>query len=236
MADPASPWTTDPTRTADAQRAAEMMLSSSLASSVTSSLHSSQTPSLPPSYGSVLAHHNSPPHTQDQGAGSIYPPQPHHNPAPPYMPQNYQHGMRMPPHLSHLHYNSVGGGYRSQQFPVIMTDDLVSGTQHNGRMSPVRRFFVLLCTFDILFTSLLWIIALLVTGRDLTRELHQQVMEYTIHSSMFDCVMASAGRFLVCLSFYGLLDLSHWWPITVTTAGTVAFLIAKVLEYQVGWL
>ena len=138
----------------------------------------------------------------------------------------------MPPHLAHMTHHSRMG-YRAQQFPVIMTDDLVSGTQHNGKMSPVRRFFILLCTFDILLTTLLWIIAILVTGRDLTRELHQQVMEYTIHSSMFDCVMAAGGRFLVCLSFYGLLDMSHWWPITVTTAGTLAFLIAKVFEYQV---
>ena len=58
---------------------------------------------------------------------------------------------------------------------MIMTDDLVSGTQHGGKMSPVRRFFLLLVTFDILFTCLLWIIAILVTGRDLNRELHQQV-------------------------------------------------------------
>jgi len=137
----------------------------------------------------------------------------------------------MPPNLAHMAHHSRMG-YRAQQFPVIMTDDLVSGTQHNGKMSPVRRFFILLCTFDILLTTLLWIIAILVTGRDLTRELHQQVMEYTIHSSMFDCVMAAGGRFLVCLSFYGLLDMSHWWPITVTTAGTLAFLIAKVFEYQ----
>ena len=56
-----------------------------------------------------------------------------------------------------------------------MTDDLVSGTQHGGKMSPVRRFFLLLLTFDILFTCLLWIISILVTGRDLDRELHQQV-------------------------------------------------------------
>jgi len=214
---------TDPVRSADAQRAAEMMLSSSLASSVNSSLHS-QTPSLPPYQNSYL-HNNQVPASHHQLPAGYPRHQPVH-PGPPYITH-----MRLPPHLSHLHY-STGGGYSSQQFPVIMTDDLVSGTQHDGKMSPVRRFFVLLCTFDILFTSLLWIIAILVTGRDLTMELHQQVLEYTIHSSMFDTVVAAAGRFLICLTFYGLLDLSHWWPITVTTASTVAFLVAKVFEYQ----
>jgi len=91
---------------------------------------------------------------------------------------------------------------------------------------------MLLVTFDILFTCLLWIISILVTGRDLTMELHAQVLEYTIHSSMFDCVVAAAGRFLICLLFYGILDVSHWWAITVTTTCTVVFLIAKVFQYQ----
>jgi len=113
-----------------------------------------------------------------------------------------------------------------------MTDDLVAGTRHNGRMSPVRRFFLLLCTFDLLFLCLLWIIAILVTGNDLSTELYAQVVQYTIHSSMFDCVVMSCTRFLFCMLFYGLLDISHWWTITATTAGTVAFLIAKVFEYQ----
>jgi len=34
----------------------------------------------------------------------------------------------------------------------------------------------------------------LFVGRDLTRELHDQVMEYTIHSSMFDCVLVATIR------------------------------------------
>ena len=75
-----------------------------------------------------------------------------------------------------------------------MTDELVSGTRHNGRMSPVRRFYLLLCTFDLLFTCLLWIISILVTGKDLYEELNSQVVHYKISSSMFDTVLASAGR------------------------------------------
>ena len=59
----------------------------------------------------------------------------------------------MPSYMSHLQYSSMGGGYNSQvcrfspdilehaspqNFPVVMTDDLVSGTQHDGKLSPVR--------------------------------------------------------------------------------------------------
>jgi len=217
----ADPSLDDPQRSSDAQRAAEMMLSCSLASSFNSSVQS-QTPSLP-SYAS-LAYQPYDNYTHDPVENSQY--RHYLNTQTVNQPRQIPH-MRPPVFIPHLQYS----GYH-QQIPLIMTDDLVSGTRHNGRMSPVRRFFMLLCTFDILFTSLLWIIAILVTGRDLIRELHQQVVEYTIHSSMFDCVMAAGARFLVCVSFYGLLDLSHWWPITVTTASTVAFLIAKVFEYQ----
>ena len=74
-------------------------------------------------------------------------------------------------------------------------------------------------------------------------------MNYSIKSSMFDCVVASTGRyapywhtdlyysgyfrFLFSLVFYGIFHISHWWPITCTTTATIAFLIAKVLRFQV---
>ena len=146
-----------------------MMLSSSLASSVDSSLNS-QTPSLP-SYGTYMQQ-------QQRLLYSLLP-----SPAP-QPPQQGGSG------YSSYSYNTGGGG----EMRVVMTDDLVSGTSTTGKLSPVRRFFVLLCTFDVLFICLLWIIAILVTGRDLVKELHQQVVEYTIHSSMFDCVVAAVFR------------------------------------------
>ncbi len=78
-------------------------------------------------------------------------------------------------------------------FPVLVSDDVVSGTKRDGWMSPVRRFFCLLLTFDVLFTGLLWVITVIVTGRDIRTALRQQVLEYTIHDSMFDCVVSHIG-------------------------------------------
>jgi hypothetical protein len=40
--------------------------------------------------------------------------------------------------------------------------------------SPVRRFFCLLVTFDVLFSGLLWVITVIVTGRDIQQALYQQ--------------------------------------------------------------
>ena len=59
----------------------------------------------------------------------------------------------------------------------------------NLSFSPVRRFFCLLATFDVLFSGLLWVITVIVTGRDIKLALYQQIVEYTIHSSMFDIVV-----------------------------------------------
>ena len=58
------------------------------------------------------------------------------------------------------------------------------------------------------------------------------MLEYTIHSSMFDCVVVAVFRFLLCLAAYTFLTVSHWAPIALTTSMTVAFLAAKVFQYQ----
>ena len=70
-------------------------------------------------------------------------------------------------------------------------------------------------TFDVLFTGLLWVITVIVTGRDLEKAMRQQVLEYRITSSMFDTVMAAALRFAACIVCYAVFGLRHWWPIAV---------------------
>lgn len=44
----------------------------------------------------------------------------------------------------------------------IISEDLLAGQRPDGRMSNVRRFFCLFVTFDFLFTSLMWIICVMV--------------------------------------------------------------------------
>ena len=45
----------------------------------------------------------------------------------------------------------------------VVTEDLIAGHRPEGRMSSVRRFFCLFVTFDILFTSLMWLICVMVS-------------------------------------------------------------------------
>lgn len=48
----------------------------------------------------------------------------------------------------------------------IVSEDLLAGQRINGRISNVRRFFCLFVTFDLLFTSLMWIICVMVSDYD----------------------------------------------------------------------
>jgi len=199
----------------EASRAAQIMLgtSSSMASSMDSSVHSqqSQTPSLP-SYGAVMDQHQQQQQFQQQKEQT-------------WEQAGYS---RYAFNVPAVQPTGIG----QSQMQIVMTEDLVSGTSHNGHMSPVRRFFILLCLFDLLFITLLWVIAILVSGRPLAEEMKHQVLEYTIHSSMFDCIFTGLFRFLVSFSFYCLLGASHWLPIATTTTVTVIFLVVKVFQYQ----
>ena len=142
-------------------------------------------------------------------------------------------------HFSHVAHPHVQHYQQHQPYfnnsisiPIVVSDDVVSGTKRDGWMSPVRRFFILLVTFDALFTALLWVITVIVTGRDVFKAMRQQVLEYTIHDSMFDVVVFAAARFLVSLLFYAALDVGHWLPVAFTTGSTSVFTVAKVFEYQ----
>ncbi|CAH2222120.1 jg27397, partial [Pararge aegeria aegeria] len=59
---------------------------------------------------------------------------------------------------------TIPPGYRNlshSQSVNLVTEDFVAGHRPQGRMSSVRRFFCLFVTFDILFTSLMWLICVM---------------------------------------------------------------------------
>ncbi|XP_071442814.1 steroidogenic acute regulatory protein-like isoform X2 [Hetaerina americana] len=60
----------------------------------------------------------------------------------------------------------------------------------------------------------------------------KQVVHFSIHSSLFDIVMAAAVRFTMLIMFYALLYINHWIIIAISTSGTCAFLITKVFVYH----
>ncbi|XP_020710138.2 steroidogenic acute regulatory protein-like isoform X2 [Athalia rosae] len=115
---------------------------------------------------------------------------------------------------------------------IVLSEDLIAGARHQGRMSNVRRFFCLFITFDLLFTCLMWLICIMLAGDNVETAFVKQVVHYNIKTSLFDIVMAAVCRFTVLLLFYALLYINHWIIIALSTAATCAFLIAKVFLFD----
>uniref|UniRef100_A0A182U756 MENTAL domain-containing protein n=1 Tax=Anopheles melas TaxID=34690 RepID=A0A182U756_9DIPT len=122
---------------------------------------------------------------------------------------------------------------RSQSHTVnLLSEDFIAGYMEQGRMSVVRRFFCLFVTFDVVFISLLWIICVVITGDNVIHALQTQVLHYTVYTSLFDVVIAALIRFIFLILFYGLLSISHWLVIALSTTSSCAFLISKVFLYD----
>ncbi|KAL4659292.1 stAR-related lipid transfer protein 3 [Arapaima gigas] len=95
-------------------------------------------------------------------------------------------------------------------------------------LTDVRRTFCLFVTFDLLFTSLLWIIELNIRD-SIWKDLEIEVLQYDISSSFFDIFLLAVFRFFFLQLCYGALHLRHWWAIAVTSLVTTSFLIGKVI-------
>ncbi|KAB7498102.1 Steroidogenic acute regulatory protein-like [Armadillidium nasatum] len=119
----------------------------------------------------------------------------------------------------------------SAQTDFLMAN-YTSGMQLHGRMSAVRRFFCLFVTFDFCFSTLFWIICILVDGSNILEALKEQILHYTIKSSVFDVVMCSFFRFALLILFYAIIHISHWWLVALVTTFNCIFLIAKALIYE----
>lgn len=100
------------------------------------------------------------------------------------------------------------------------------------KMSPVRRTFCLVALFDLAFIFLLWIIYSQLSGMSVKQIFVDQVLNYSIQSSMFDSVMLAAGRFVLLELGYALFKLKHWWVVALTTFISSGFLLAKVFVYD----
>ncbi|CAH4036818.1 unnamed protein product [Pieris brassicae] len=125
--------------------------------------------------------------------------------------------------------------YRSlaqSQSVNLLSEDLIAGHRPQGRMSSIRRFFCLFVTFDLLFTSLMWLICVVMRGETLIQIFTREIIHYDIKVSLFDIVLVAILRFLLLILFYAILYINNWSVIALTTSGTCAFLIAKVFVFD----
>lgn len=146
--------------------------------------------------------------------------------------QNYSRGGHPPQHPYPRIYADFTPTPQSRSMPML-SEDFISGFMEDGRMSVVRRFFCLFVTFDLFFISLLWLISIVVTGESVKKAFEEQVIHYSVYTSLFDIVMASICRFVVLILFYAVIYLDHWLVIALSTSGSCTFLIYKVFIFDV---
>lgn len=143
---------------------------------------------------------------------------------------NYPQLLQNVPGPAQHSYGSVNGHFPGDSEPSIM-----EGASIDGKLSVARRFFIMLTVFDVLFTFLEWLMCIIVSGNfhgEISTAFKNEVLNYSIESSLFDIVVLAVARLFLITFFYVFIKLSHWWVVAVTTAGTSAFVIAKVFLYQ----
>ncbi|CAG0916558.1 unnamed protein product [Notodromas monacha] len=115
---------------------------------------------------------------------------------------------------------------------IYETDELSNGISDGDCLSPVRRFFCLFVTFDVLLSALMWLLTIVITGVNLRAGAEQQIVQYTIYTSLFDLVCVAAARFVFLVFTFALMRFKHWWPVALTTTLSCGFLVSKVFFYS----
>lgn len=110
--------------------------------------------------------------------------------------------------------------------------DWLTGMEMHGRISPARRFFCLLVTFDVLLCTIFWLVCVVLSGKNVFVEIKDQVVSYSVQTSLFDVVAAAVVRFILLIMFYAVIRMDHWWMIAVTTALSCIGCLLKILYFK----
>ncbi|CAF1394559.1 unnamed protein product [Adineta steineri] len=103
----------------------------------------------------------------------------------------------------------------------------------NKRMFQVRRTFLLIVTFDVIFMGLLWIIYNQIKNITIDEAFINDVIKYSIKTSLFDVVGLSLLRFILLMIAYAILKWSHWIFVAFATLGSTGFIIAKTCVFTI---
>ncbi|KAK8760253.1 steroidogenic acute regulatory protein-like [Amblyomma americanum] len=125
-----------------------------------------------------------------------------------------------------VHYGSIN---LDDEIPA---EALKVGASVGKRISPVRRFFALLATFDVCFSSFLWILCAMLQYKSVKLVYEKEIVGYHISSSLFDMSILSALRFLVLVAAYIVFRMRHWLPVALMTTLSGAVVICKTFLYD----
>ncbi|XP_064471378.1 stAR-related lipid transfer protein 3-like isoform X2 [Ornithodoros turicata] len=106
------------------------------------------------------------------------------------------------------------------------------GASVGKEISPVRRFFALLATFDFCFCTFLWILCAMLQYKLVRLVFDQEVLAYSFASSLFDMAVLSGVRFVGLVVAYIILRLRHWSLVAVMAVLSDGVVISKTFFYD----
>ncbi|CAF1331396.1 unnamed protein product [Rotaria magnacalcarata] len=133
-------------------------------------------------------------------------------------------------HLVNLYQAQTSNGSTINSLNVSASQ---SSAITKKRMFQVRRTFLLIVTFDVIFMVLLWIIYNQIKNITIDQAFINDVIKYSIKTSLFDVVGLSALRFILLIISYAILKWSHWIFVAFTTLGSTGFIIAKTCVFTI---
>uniref|UniRef100_A0A224Z049 Steroidogenic acute regulatory protein n=1 Tax=Rhipicephalus zambeziensis TaxID=60191 RepID=A0A224Z049_9ACAR len=125
-----------------------------------------------------------------------------------------------------IHYGSIN---LEDEVPA---EALKVGASVGKKISPVRRFFALLATFDVCFCSFLWILCAMLQYKSVKLVYEKEILGYGISTSLFDMSVLSALRFVVLILAYIVFRLKHWLLVALMTTLSGAIVICKTFLYD----
>ncbi|KAI6214597.1 hypothetical protein M3Y94_00287200 [Aphelenchoides besseyi] len=117
----------------------------------------------------------------------------------------------------------IGGG--SVHDPLLFDDSPLSSD---------RRKFVIICVFDCVVTTMLWLLSTVTKGDDWPNIFLAEINIFEpnfLKISLFDMVIIGVLRMAVLLIFFAGFRVEHWLPVAGTTTVTTLFIVVKILFF-----
>ncbi|KAI6222360.1 hypothetical protein M3Y99_01507800 [Aphelenchoides fujianensis] len=101
-------------------------------------------------------------------------------------------------------------------------------------LSKDRRKFVIICVFDCVVTTMLWLLSTVTKGDDWPSIFLDEINIFEanfLKISLFDMVIIGVLRMAILLIFFAGFRVEHWLPVACTTTVTTLFIIVKILFF-----
>ncbi|CAD5214710.1 unnamed protein product [Bursaphelenchus okinawaensis] len=126
------------------------------------------------------------------------------------------------------------GSQRSSRGSPVMSSVMDPLLYDESPISKDRRQFLIVCVFDSVLTTMLWLLSTVTKGDDWPTIFFNEINLFEpnfLKISLFDLVIVGVLRTALLLLFFAALRTDHWLPVAFTTTVTTGFIVVKILFF-----